>query len=419
MMIKNIGFLSTRFQGTDGVSLESNKWAEVLRKDDHKLFWFAGKLDKETDNSMCIPEAYFGHPELEWINARIWGVQNRERLITRRIHDIAEYLKARIYDFVYQFDLDLLIIENALSIPMHIPLGVAITEFMSESQTPVIAHHHDFYWERIRFQINCVHDFLQMAFPPREVSMQHVVINQAGEETLAWRKGVPSTLVPNVLDFDRPTPGIDEYNADVREAIGLEKDDIMLLQPTRVVPRKGIEYAIELVEMLNDKRYKLVISHEAGDEGYEYKSLLEEIAADAGIDIRFVSTRVSERRQLNGRGEKIYTLWDLYPHADLITYPSLYEGFGNAFLESIYFKKPLLVNRYSIFARDIEPKGFKVAMMDGLITPTVVNHVRRILHDPEYRNAMVEVNYQLGRKFYSYSVLRRKLNMLIANIEGT
>ncbi|HKI45733.1 MAG TPA: glycosyltransferase family 4 protein [Balneolales bacterium] len=418
-MIKNIGFVGTRFQGTDGVSLESNKWADVLERDDYNLFWFAGKLDKDPDCSMCIPEAYFGHSEVEWINARIWGYKNRSRIVTRRIHDLADYIKSRIYDFVKFYNLDLLIIENALAIPMHVPLGVALTEYMSESQTPVIAHHHDFYWERTRFEINCVHDFLQMAFPPREVSMQHVVINQAGQETLAWRKGVPSILVPNVLDFETPAPGIDEYNADVRKEIGLSDDDIMLLQPTRVVPRKGIEHAIELVEMLNDHRYKLVISHEAGDEGYEYKALLEEIASDAGIDIHFVSTRVGERRQLNSKGEKIYTLWDLYPHADLVTYPSLYEGFGNAFLESIYFRKPLLVNRYSIYARDIEPKGFKVAMMDGLITPKVINHVKRILNDEEYRNDMVEVNYQLAKKFYSYSVLDRKLNSLMANIEGT
>jgi hypothetical protein len=59
------------------------------------------------------------------------------------------------------------------------------------------------------------------------------------------------------------------------------------------------------------------------------------------------------------------SLWDVYPHADFITYPSLYEGFGNAFLEAIYFKKPLLINRYAIFVRDIEPKGFDLITMDG------------------------------------------------------
>ena len=51
---------------------------------------------------------------------------------------------------------------------------------------------------------------------------------------------------------------------------------------------------------------------------------------------------------------------DVYRHADLVTYPSLYEGFGNAFLEAVYFRKPIVVKRYSIFITDIEPKGFQI-----------------------------------------------------------
>ncbi|MBW2740453.1 MAG: hypothetical protein JRE64_16770 [Deltaproteobacteria bacterium] len=33
-MGKNIGFVSTRFAGTDGVTLESSKWAQVIKKAD-------------------------------------------------------------------------------------------------------------------------------------------------------------------------------------------------------------------------------------------------------------------------------------------------------------------------------------------------------------------------------------------------
>ena len=40
-----------------------------------------------------------------------------------------------------------------------------------------------------------------------------------------------------------------------------------------------------------------------------------------------------------------------------MTYPSTYEGFGNALLEAIYFRVPVVINRYSIYVQDIEPKG--------------------------------------------------------------
>jgi hypothetical protein len=41
-----LGFVSTRFAGTDGVSLEAMKWAEVLEEDGHEVFWFSGRSDR-------------------------------------------------------------------------------------------------------------------------------------------------------------------------------------------------------------------------------------------------------------------------------------------------------------------------------------------------------------------------------------
>ncbi|MBN1257916.1 MAG: glycosyltransferase family 4 protein [Planctomycetes bacterium] len=417
-MAGNIGFISTRFAGTDGVSLESAKWAQVFWDDKYFSCWYAGRLDRAAEVSHCIPEAYFEHPENQWINQRIWGHNNRTRLVTRRIYDLSEYLKETLYNFVNTFEIRLLVFENTLSIPMHVPLGVAITEFLEETRMPSIAHHHDFYWERNRFLVNCVSDYLEMAFPPRTRNLQHVTINQAAQEELSWRKGVTSALIPNVFDFDKPPPTIDAYSADVRAELGLKPDDIMILQPTRVVPRKGIEHAIKLVQMLDNPKCKLVVSHEAGDEGFEYFNVLQEIAQDAGVDIRFFATRISDIRHFDSEGRKIYTLWDLYPHADLVTYPSLYEGFGNAFLEAVYFRVPVLINRYNIFARDIEPLGFQVPVMDGFVTRRIVEEVSRILEDKDYREAMLNHNYEVAKSFFSYSVLRRKLNALVGNVPG-
>ncbi len=417
-MAENVGFISTRFAGTDGVSLESAKWAQILWQDKHISYWYGGLLDRAVDISMCVPEAHFTHPENEWINRHIWGRTNRPPLVSKRIHDMAEYLKGTLYTFVERFKIDMLIFENVLTIPMHVPLGVAATEFLAETRIPSIAHHHDFYWERTRFLVNAVPDYLEMAFPPRDPELQHSVINHTAQEELSWRKGVPSILVPNVFDFDKPAPSVDGYSSDVRSEIGLAPDDIMILQPTRIVPRKGIEHAIKLVQSLEDPRCKLVISHDAGDEGLEYMQMLRQLALESNVDIRFISTRIGEVRQRNTEGKKMYTLWDLYPHADLVTYPSLYEGFGNAFLEAVYFRVPMLVNRYAIFTRDIEPKGFRTVVMNGFVTRRVVEETRRVLEDSAYREEMVEHNYQTAARYFSYRVLRRKLRAMIANVRG-
>lgn len=418
-MPKNIGFVSTRFAGSDGVSLESAKWAEVLWDDRHVSYWYSGRNDRHSDISMCIPEAYFGHGENEWINRRLWGSTTRTRLVSDRIHELSDYLKSTLYRFVDRFNIDLMCIQNVLAIPMHVPLGIAMTEFLAETQIPAICHHHDFYWERTRFSVGAVQDYLDMAFPPRLPNLRHVVINQAAQEQVSLRKGVSSLLIPNVFDFDNPPSAKpDDYASDFRKEIGLSEDDILILQPTRVVPRKGIEHSIKLVGRLNDPRYKLVISHDAGDEGFEYMGRLMDMARDEGVDMRFVSTRIGEVRQFDAQGNKVYTLWDIYPHADLVTYPSLYEGFGNALLEAIYFRIPVVINRYSIFIQDIEPKGFHLLDMDGFVTTTLVENVRRAIEDVGYRKEMVDHNYRVARRFYSYTVLRRLLRTMITSLTG-
>jgi glycosyltransferase involved in cell wall biosynthesis len=415
-MSENIGFISTRFTGTDGVSLESATWAKVFWEDRHVSYWYAGLLDRSADISMCIPEAHFQHPDNAWIDRQLWGRKRRSPKLSRRINDLAEYLKLTLYEFVERFDLTVLVIENALTIPMHVPLGIAITEFLAETEMPAIAHHHDFYWERERFQNSATPDYLEMAFPPRVSRLQHVVINQAARESLAWRKGLPSVVIPNVLDCQNPPPPIDDYAADVREQIEMGPDGKMILQPTRIVPRKGIEHTITLLRRLKDRRCKLVISHQAGDEGEDYLAQISELAHDEGVDIRFFGDRVADLRQFDNQCRKIYVLEDLYPHADLVTFPSIYEGFGNAFLEAIYFRVPILVNRYEVFIRDIEPKGFKLPTINGFVDRKATSQVRWLLDNPDYRRQIVEHNYEVASKYFSYEVLRYGLQRLLRNI---
>ncbi len=412
MKRKNIGFISTRFAGTDGVSLEASKWAQVLEENGSRCFWFAGKLDRDPEKSFLVLEAHFLHVQNRWINEQVMGKKGRKPSVTEAIHALRSLLKVQLHCFIDQFKINLLIVENALTIPIHIPLGLALSEVIAETEIPTIAHHHDFYWERDRFSTNAVNDYLRMAFPPNLPNIKHVVINSEAQEQLALRTGISSIIIPNVLDFENP-PLVDVKRTEAfRESMGLKADDKMILQPTRIIRRKGIEQAIELVKELKDPRYKLVISHEAGDEGFEYAEWLKEYALEHQVDLRMITTKIVDPFN-NGNGQKNYSLWDIYPHADFITYPSLYEGFGNAFLEAIYFKKPLLVNRYSIFIKDIEPRNFDLAVMDGFISKKTVQKVRQILESRERRQKMVNNNYEVAWRHYSYSVLRNQFSAII------
>jgi glycosyltransferase involved in cell wall biosynthesis len=414
----SLGFVGTRFAGTDGVSLESFKWAQILEDHHHHTYWFAGEIERRPETSMLVPEAHFTHPNIRRIYEAAFGEITRSRELTRRIYKIADDLKEKLYEFTDRFEIEILIVENALSIPMNIPLGVALTHFIAETGTPAIAHHHDFHWERRRFAVTSVGDILEMSFPPHLPSIQHVTINTVAQQAVSSRQGASTVLVPNVLDFAHPPQEGNHRATDFRVAVGLEPEDVMFLQPTRVVPRKGIEHSISLVSRLKNPRCKLIISHHSGDEGHDYERALIDKAEHEGVDLRFAHPKVRNHRSAGSAEAETFTLEDAYAASDFVTYPSQYEGFGNALLEAFYFRKPVLVNRYASFITDIEPKGFRVVAMDGYLTREVVAEVERLITDERHRADMIEHNFQLGKAFFSYEVLRRMLRVLITNFTG-
>ena len=438
----NIGFISTRFAGTDGVSLETAKWAAVLERLGHKCFYFAGECDREPNQSHVVPEAFYRHPEIDKLNQQAysgsWEVTKEARAehpemahlhkdffsiyvrppaMTRRVNELKDYFKDHLYEFARRFELEILIVENALTIPLNLPLGLAITEFIAETGYPVIAHHHDFHWERQRFQVNCVGDYLAAAFPPTLPSIRHVVINSIQAQQIASRYGLAARVIPNVMDFDSPPPASDSYGQTVRADFGIRNGEYFFLQPTRVIQRKGIEHAIELMRRL-DLPAKLIISHAAGDEGTAYEKRVREYADLLDVTVRFESDLVQDSRGTTKDGKKIYTLGDVYPHADLVTYPSAIEGFGNAFLEAVYYRRLILVNNYSIYEVDIKPKGFRTLWFDGFISDSTLDATRNALKHPDQTQEWTELNYQLAQRYFSYTVLERRLESIVADCLG-
>jgi glycosyltransferase involved in cell wall biosynthesis len=137
-----------------------------------------------------------------------------------------------------------------------------------------------------------------------------------------------------------------------------------------------------------------------------------------GVEVNFVDDIVAAERGMTPEGKKIYALGDIYPHADIVTYPSLLEGFGNAFLEAVYFRRPIVVNNYTIYAKDIKPKGFRAIEFDGYITDSTVDQVRKTLGNRELIEEMTEHNYNLAKKNFSFDVLESRLPVLLKTALG-
>lgn len=411
---KRIAFIATRIQGTDGVSLEIEKWAQVLEERmGHTCFYIAGECDRQPDRTEVIPEMHFRHPLIDEINRQAFNSTTRNSTVSRQIHELTWVLKEKLREALEQMGIDLVIAENCVTIPMNLPLGLAVVETIMETGMACIAHHHDFVWERERFMVNAVDDYLRAAFPPMLRQMEHIAINTQAAMEFSRRTGLSCRVIPNVMDFERP-PRCDNENRDFRKTIGAADDDILILQPTRIVQRKAIETSIELARQLDHGHCKLVITHASGDEGDAYATRVQRYAELLDVVIIYAEPWINSTGSVRANGQRRFSIWDAYRQADFVSYPSIYEGFGNAFLETIYYKKPILCNRYAIYRTDIEPCGFKPVLMDGFLTDEVITHVRRVLEDEAYRTEMVEHNFKVAERFFSYSRVEAELRAILA-----
>ena len=391
-----VGMVSTRFAGTDGVSLEAAKVAAVVVEAGHQVVWFAGELGPGYQPGTEERAAHFRTEANRELQGACFGPTVRSPQTSELLGTRTAELKAALSRFVDDYDVDVLVPQNALAVPLQLPLGLALTELLLETGRRAMAHHHDFAWERARFDPNAVGDVLAAAFPPTANSLHHFVINSAAREELARRRGIAATLLPNVMDFEG---GFAEGDASrFRGHVGLSDGDVVLLQPTRVIPRKQIEIAVELADALDDPSIKLVVTHAEGDEGDRYGGYLQRRAQRLGVEL--IRTEVG--------GPEQPSLADAYAAADLVTFPSAIEGFGNALLEAFFYRRPVLVNRYPVYVRDIAPTGVRCLELDGLLTPAAVNQTAAWLGDPSAWQEAVEVNYEVGRRHFSYRVLRER-----------
>ncbi|TSA49955.1 glycosyltransferase [archaeon] len=451
----SVGLCHYQVGGTDGVSLEMGKWAQALERMGHEVHLCAGDLG--TAEGFLIEELYHHREDVERIthNAfhRLSDYESEEAL-EREILELADRIERGLRAFVDEFSIDLLVPNNIWSIGVNLSAAVAFTRVVRELRIPTIAHHHDFYWETFRGMTpTCaaVRRIAREYLPPKDPLVSHVVINSRVQTELRQRSGVESTIIPNVFDFAGKAWGIDDYNRGFREAIGVNENDIVILQATRIVERKGIELAIDLVGELNEpsnnaklrerrlydgRRFTkddlvvLVLAGYSEDGTENYLSRLKRKIERAGIEARFIAGKVRSRRE-ESNGERLYSLWDCYAFADLVTYPSLCEGWGNQFLEAIRARLPIVLFEYPVYRGDVKQKGFHIISLGsdvrgrddlGLVTVdeetirSAAEQVITALTDRSAREKMTEHNFRLGERFYSLENLERSLQCILSSL---
>jgi glycosyltransferase involved in cell wall biosynthesis len=368
-----------------------------------------------------VPEMSFFSPESYWAQKKAFFFPdtNIEELL-EHLNLYSKVIYKKIKHWIKERNIELLISENASALPSHLEMGLAIKKAVLKSGLPTITHDHDFGWERGDRYVSPhpqINEYVQENFPLIAPNSVHAVINEYGKITLREKFNREAVVVPNVMDFTEPYGELTEKNKDVYTNLGFKEDDIMLFQITRIVRRKGIETAIRLMNELNDKKLKLVITgnynDDAGSTYYnELVSLIHEL--NLGKQVSFAHHLFQNKVRGHESGS-VYSLSDAYANARASTYFSTYEGFGNAFVEAVLARVPVFVNNYKpVYWPDIGSKGFKAVMLeDNVITGKALNEMQEVIYNEKLNKEIADYNYELGKKYFSYETLEEKLDELI------
>ncbi len=451
--MKTFGIFHYKVGGTDGVSLELDKWKQVLESMGHRVHLCGGDLG--TAEGTLIEEMYHHTAEAKRLNRNsFYTLQDYadDAAYRAELFGMAETIERQMLQFIKRENVDFLIPQNVWSVAANPPVAIALTNVMRKLRLPTLAHNHDFYWERIDgVSLTCATaiELADKYLPPRDPLARHAVINSLAQAELLERKGIESTVIPNVFDFDAPPWKMDDYNQDLRSRIGLQKNDILILQATRIVTRKGIELAIDFVRAL-DSDARRAILHERGlydgrlfdkqsrivlvlagsaqdDMTGRYVNNLRSKIEETGIDAVFIEDLVNAQRQKRD-GFKFYSLWDTYVAADFVTYPSLWEGWGNQFLEALRAQLPMMIFEYPVYEADIKEKGFQtvslgskilrrdkrgMAQVSEAVIEAAADKAVTLLTNAQQRQEVVDSNSRLGREHYSRQSLQSYLAPLV------
>jgi hypothetical protein len=287
--------LSFRLGGADGVAVEARKWEWAL----HELGFDVRRVAGELDDGF--------RPDDTWLPFLAIDPPPGAR-------PAAEELAVSLAGA------DLVVVENLCSLPINPTASVLAARVLDDHPGRVVFRHHDLPWQRPHLaQVDGI--------PPRRPLSLHVTTNDLSRRELAAR-GIVAVTIRLAFDLD-PAPG---HRDATRRVFDFDADDVVLVQPTRAIPRKNMPGAIRfgkaVAALMPERVVKLWLTGPAED---GYGPELDHLIATAGLPT------------IVGRATSAA---DVYAAAELVVLASTWEGFGLPVAEAIAFRKPLAVGHY-------------------------------------------------------------------------
>ncbi len=445
-----VAFIHYRTGERDGVSLEIEKRAKILEKLGNEVFFITGFDGIERENSFIIKELDIKTSYNKFLREDVFyqGLFDESLMITLYFQ-LENKIYKKLDKVLKKLQPDLIFVHNIFSHAYNLPATTSLIKILDKYQIKTIAVHHDFWFERYYFlkpRYFFIKETLDSLPPARPYIIKHQVINSLAKKELLERRNIKAEKIGDYFEFLKPLAKPDRFNKDLKEFFGIRNDDLFILHATRIAPRKNIEnafvFARELekalrreapIKILNktfkkNSRVVILLPNFVEVDALLYYKELKKLAERLNLNVIFAWEKfMPERKEENG--VKTYSLWDSYVYADLVTYTSSWEGFGNQLLEAVHFKKLPIVFEYPVFKEDIKKEGYEFVSLgselrkrNGLAfvpkerIKKAVEETMKFLKNPQRIKKLTEKNFEIAKKYHSLQRLEENLKKLLSKV---
>ena len=226
----------------------------------------------------------------------------------------------------------------------------------------------------------------------------------------AGRRMPPVVEVPPGVDVERFHPLIPKERTDARRRLGLPLDGPLVVSVSRLVPRKGMDVLVEAAGALMPSFPDLTVA--IGGTGRDMGRIKSQIAG-SGADVRLLG------RVPDDMLPSLYASADVFVMACRDRWMGLeQEGFGIVFLEAASCEVPQIAGRSGGAYEAVVDGRTGIVVSDPKDPGQVAAALRRLLLNPQLRQAMGQAGRQRAQESFAYDLLARKLADALHDVGG-
>ena len=326
----------TSWPTVGGVEVVLRQHAGLMTGAGHQVAVLCGSGQEFAANirTIVIPELNVSAPKVKTAQAEVMSGYPASGYFA-----LVDVLRTKINELARRKNC--LVVHNLMTMPFNLAATQVLAE-LADAGTKVVAWTHDLAASNQDYSLprNSIVDMIREKQP----NIRYVAVSETrAREFRALTGSDVDAVIPNGLDLATVLGLTPEVEGLLNQ---IDTQAILLLYPTRILPRKNLGLAIQILKALNNLGHASYLFITGAPNEFNlgaeaHFAGLKKHAADLAMENRVIW--VNERFQVDDQ-----QLRSLYLAADALLFPTRQEGFGLPLLEAAAFRLP-------VFCSDIEP----------------------------------------------------------------